>query len=78
VSEVRGRLRDETSPAALLRAIFPGGSITGAPKIRAMQLIEELEPAARGFYTARSGGRSSTDAAVSTSPSAPRCSTKPD
>ena len=55
LSEVRGRLRADTSPAALLRATFPGGSITGAPKIRAMQIIEELEPAARGFYTGAIG-----------------------
>lgn len=55
VSEVQGRLRHGTSPAALLRASFPGGSITGAPKIRAMQLIDELEPAPRGFYTGAIG-----------------------
>ena len=54
-SEVCGRLRRGISPAALLRAIFPGGSISGAPKVRAMQLIEELEPAARGFYTGAIG-----------------------
>jgi para-aminobenzoate synthetase component I len=71
VSEVRGRLRDRTSPAALLRATFPGGSITGAPKIRAMQLIEELEPGARGFYTGALGwsepdGRSRFNIAIRT------------
>jgi para-aminobenzoate synthetase component 1 len=55
VSEVRGRLRPGISLAALVRAMFPGGSISGAPKIRAMQLIEELEPAARGFYTGAIG-----------------------
>jgi len=55
VSEVRGRLRPGTSLGALLRAVFPGGSISGAPKIRALQLIEELEPAARGFYTGAIG-----------------------
>ena len=54
-SEVRGRLRPGTSLAALLRATFPGGSITGAPKIRAMQIIDELEPAPRGFYTGALG-----------------------
>jgi anthranilate/para-aminobenzoate synthase component I len=54
-SEVGGRLRPGTAPGALLRAIFPGGSISGAPKVRAMQLIEELEPAARGFYTGAIG-----------------------
>jgi para-aminobenzoate synthetase component 1 len=55
VSEIRGRLRGGTSLAALFRATFPGGSISGAPKIRAMQIIEELEPAARGFYTGTIG-----------------------
>ena len=55
VSEVRGALRPGTSLAELLRAMFPGGSITGAPKIRAMQIVEELEPAARGFYTGAIG-----------------------
>ena len=55
VSEVRGRLRPGLSHAAVLRAMFPGGSITGAPKIRAMQIIEELEPAPRGFYTGAVG-----------------------
>ena len=55
VSDIRGRLRGGTSLAALFRATFPGGSISGAPKIRAMQIIEELEPAARGFYTGSIG-----------------------
>jgi para-aminobenzoate synthetase component 1 len=55
VSEVRGRLRPGTSLAALLRATFPGGSITGAPKVRAMQIIEELERVPRGFYTGAIG-----------------------
>jgi para-aminobenzoate synthetase component 1 len=54
-SSVRGVLRDEVGLADLLRAIFPGGSITGAPKIRAMQIIDELEPAPRGFYTGALG-----------------------
>ncbi len=54
-SAVRGRLRPGTALADVLRAIFPGGSITGAPKVRAMQIIEELEPAARGFYTGAIG-----------------------
>ena len=43
-------MRDGLSPIDLLRATFPGGSITGAPKIRAMEIIHELEPAPRGFY----------------------------
>lgn len=51
VGTVRGRLREDVGPAELLRATFPGGSITGAPKIRAMEIIDELEPHARGVYT---------------------------
>jgi para-aminobenzoate synthetase component I len=50
VSEVRGRLRRGCGPIELLRAAFPGGSVTGAPKIRAMEIIAELEPVARGPY----------------------------
>ena len=50
VSTVSCLLRDGVTWADLLRATFPGGSITGAPKIRAMQIIDELEPARRGPY----------------------------
>jgi para-aminobenzoate synthetase component 1 len=50
VSAVRGRLDNGNSPIDLLRASFPGGSITGAPKVRAMEIIAELEPTARGPY----------------------------
>ncbi|HKI34019.1 MAG TPA: aminodeoxychorismate synthase component I [Gemmataceae bacterium] len=50
VSEVRGRLRPELGPVDLLKAAFPGGSVTGAPKVRAMEIIAELEPTARGPY----------------------------
>jgi para-aminobenzoate synthetase component 1 len=50
VSIVRGRLEAGRSPFDLLRACFPGGSITGAPKIRAMEIIAELEPTSRGAY----------------------------
>ena len=50
VSRVSARLRGGVGFAPLLRATFPGGSITGAPKVRAMQLIDELEPARRGPY----------------------------
>ncbi len=51
VGTVEGELRPGVSQAQLLRATFPGGSITGAPKIRAMEIIDELEPVARGVYT---------------------------
>jgi para-aminobenzoate synthetase component 1 len=50
VSVVRGELRPDQSALDLLKASFPGGSITGAPKVRAMELIAELEPTARGPY----------------------------
>jgi len=50
VSQVRGLLRRDKGPVDLLRAAFPGGSVTGAPKIRAMEIIAELEPTARGPY----------------------------
>ncbi|MEK9755173.1 MAG: aminodeoxychorismate synthase component I [Rhodospirillaceae bacterium] len=50
VSEIEGRLNPGLGPVDLLRAIFPGGSITGAPKVRAMEVIRELEPAWRGPY----------------------------
>jgi anthranilate/para-aminobenzoate synthase component I len=55
VSEVRGRLRPNVTLSELFRAAFPGGSITGAPKIRAMEIIEELEPCPRGLYTGAIG-----------------------
>jgi para-aminobenzoate synthetase component 1 len=50
VSAVCGRLREECTPINLVRAAFPGGSVTGAPKVRAMEIIAELEPTARGAY----------------------------
>jgi para-aminobenzoate synthetase component 1 len=50
VSAVEGELADDKSPLDLLAAAFPGGSITGAPKVRAMEIIAELEPTARGPY----------------------------
>jgi len=49
-SRVVGRLRPEVTVADLIRATFPGGSVTGAPKVRAMEIIEELEPTSRGPY----------------------------
>jgi len=50
VSVVEGRLRQDKTPFDLIRQAFPGGSITGAPKVRAMEIIAELEPTARGPY----------------------------
>ncbi|MBI5759796.1 MAG: aminodeoxychorismate synthase component I [Planctomycetales bacterium] len=50
VSEIRGQLEPGRDAWDLLRATFPGGSITGAPKVRAMEIIAELEPTARGPY----------------------------
>ena len=55
VSTVRGRLRPAVGLEELLRATFPGGSVTGAPKRRAMEIIEELEPARRGSSTGATG-----------------------
>ncbi len=48
VSEVRAELRGDVTAADVLRAVFPGGSVTGAPKVRAMEIIHELEPVSRG------------------------------
>ncbi len=50
VSVVTGELDAAHSPLDLLAAAFPGGSITGAPKVRAMQIIDELEPSERSAY----------------------------
>ncbi len=55
VSTVRGQLQRGKGATDLLRACFPGGSITGAPKIRAMEIIEELEPTRRGPYCGSMG-----------------------
>jgi anthranilate synthase component 1 len=55
VSNVRGTLREDRSPIDALRALFPGGTITGCPKVRCMQIIAELEGAGRGAYTGSLG-----------------------
>jgi anthranilate synthase component 1 len=55
VSNVCGQLIDGISPLAVLRAVFPGGTITGCPKFRCMQLIAEIEGVARGAYTGALG-----------------------
>jgi len=54
-STVEGRLREGKSNIDLLKATFPGGSITGAPKVRAMEIIDELEPTRRSVYTGNIG-----------------------
>lgn len=55
VSNVRGRLREGVGPGEVIRAVFPGGTITGCPKVRCMQIIAELEGSGRGFYTGSMG-----------------------
>jgi len=55
VATIEGRLRGDAGPVEVLRAAFPGGSITGAPKIRAMEIIDELEPTRRAAYTGAIG-----------------------
>ncbi len=55
VATVAGQLREEISFCDCLKAMFPGGSITGAPKIRSMEIIDETEPTARGVYTGSIG-----------------------
>lgn len=55
VSNVRGRMVPGTSPAGVIRAVFPGGTITGCPKVRCMEIIAELEQSGRGFYTGSMG-----------------------
>ncbi|SIO06378.1 aminodeoxychorismate synthase, subunit I [Singulisphaera sp. GP187] len=55
VATVEGQLRADAGPIDVVRALFPGGSITGAPKIRAMEIIDELEPTRRSLYTGAIG-----------------------
>jgi anthranilate synthase component I len=55
VSNIRGTLRAEATPVDAIRALFPGGTITGCPKVRCMQIIAELEGSGRGAYTGSIG-----------------------
>jgi para-aminobenzoate synthetase len=55
VSTVRGRLRDDVTTVGALRALFPAGSMTGAPKLRTMHVIEEVESSPRGVYAGAFG-----------------------
>ncbi|MDR4481160.1 MAG: anthranilate synthase component I family protein [Nitrospira sp.] len=55
VSDVVGTLQPGISPLDLVKAVFPGGTITGVPKLRCMEIIEELEPVRRGLYTGALG-----------------------
>jgi anthranilate synthase component 1 len=68
VSEVRGRLKDGYDALDVLRACFPAGTVSGAPKVRAMEIIDELEPERRGPYAGAVGyvgwGATSMDTAI--------------
>ena len=60
VSTVRGQLRDDVSTVGALRALFPAGSMTGAPKLRTMEIIDEVEATPAGLTPARSAGSAAT------------------
>jgi anthranilate synthase component 1 len=79
VSRVEGTLRADCGPMDALVSVFPAGTVTGAPKLRAMEIIYELEPFARGPYAGASGTSPSTAAPTSRSPSGPssRRATRP-
>lgn len=62
VSHVVGEPLPDATASAIIRAVFPGGTITGAPKVRTMEIIEELEPVRRAFYTGSAGWISGADA----------------
>ena len=55
VSNVDGEIRDDVGPIDLLRATFPAGTVAGTPKVRAMEIIDELEPSKRGVYAGAAG-----------------------
>ena len=68
VSEVRGKLREGYDALDVFKACFPAGTVTGAPKVRAMEIIDELEPERRGPYAGAVGyvgwGAASLDTAI--------------
>src|SRR4029077_5338677 len=68
VSEVRGELRDGYDALDVFKACFPAGTVTGAPKVRAMEIIDELEPEGRGPYAGAVGyvgwGATNLDTAI--------------
>ncbi len=55
VSNVQGEIRDDVTPADIIRAVFPGGTITGCPKVRCMEILAEMEKEPRGAYTGSAG-----------------------
>ncbi|MFN6961489.1 MAG: anthranilate synthase component I [Rhodocyclaceae bacterium] len=55
VSNVEGELKDDEGPLSVLKATFPAGTVSGAPKVRAMEIIDELEPTRRGIYAGAVG-----------------------
>jgi len=55
VSNVEGRLRSDATPSDVIKASFPAGTVSGAPRIRAMEIIEEIEPSKRGLYAGAVG-----------------------
>jgi anthranilate synthase component 1 len=55
VSNVEGTLRDDEGPVSVLKASFPAGTVSGSPKVRAMEIIDELEPGKRGIYAGAVG-----------------------
>jgi anthranilate synthase component 1 len=55
VSNVEAQLRDDEGPVSVLKATFPAGTVSGAPKVRAMEIIDELEPTKRGIYAGAVG-----------------------
>jgi anthranilate synthase component 1 len=55
VSNIRGRLSEGRTPVDILRAVFPGGTITGCPKVRCIEILAEMEAQPRGAYTGSLG-----------------------